>query len=69
MFIVCVCEGWEGEGGGGVGVCSITNGSSQCEFSIILFFSGLCPVALGTDGGGSIRIPAAVCGVVGIKGT
>lgn len=30
--------------------------------------SGLCPIALGTDGGGSIRIPAAACGVVGIKG-
>ena len=31
--------------------------------------AGLCPVAIGADGGGSIRIPAALTGLVGLKAT
>ncbi len=35
--------------------------------SAALVGAGVCPVALGTDTGGSIRIPAAYCGTVGFK--
>ena len=31
--------------------------------------AGLVPFALGTDGGGSIRVPAALCGAVGFMPT
>ncbi len=29
--------------------------------------AGLCPFALGSDGGGSVRIPSAHCGIYGLK--
>lgn len=53
------CNPWD--------VARVTGGSSSGSGAAVA--SGECFMAMGTDTGGSIRIPASLCGTVGLKPT
>jgi Asp-tRNA(Asn)/Glu-tRNA(Gln) amidotransferase A subunit family amidase len=49
--------------------CHIKSAGGSSSGAAAAVAVGLCPIAIGADGGGSIRIPSSLCGVAGLKTT
>jgi len=58
---------WFGDGVNPLSASHLSGGSSSG--SAISVATGACDLSLGTDTGGSVRLPAAYCGLVGYKPT
>ena len=66
--LVGTCENRLGDHGRNPWDTDRTPGGSSGGAAAVVA-AGLCPLATGSDGGGSIRIPANFCGIYGIKPT